>query len=175
MRWLAAAALVALLSGCTVPTDEPTEDPLFGLCPQWTEGPGRHAMDLDLSGGSGNATRDVQLGPANATFGGRPLDLYRVRLDVIAVADGRLELRAFAADGRQLAVRDYRQVSPQLVPVVVFTDGSAAGHEFEVFLSPVGHDDAASPAPVTLRWTTDGNATVAASVSYHYKVCGAEL
>ncbi|MHB1260986.1 MAG: hypothetical protein ACYC2H_04640 [Thermoplasmatota archaeon] len=179
MRWFAAAALAALLSGCTVPTDEPAADPLFGLCPQWAEGPGRQVLDLALPGGSGNATnatatRDVELGPANATLGGRPLDLYRVRLDRLAV-DGRLELRAFAADGRQLAVRDYRQVSPQLVPVVVFTDGSAAGDEFEVFLSPVGHDDAGSPAPVTLRWTADGNATVAATVTYHYKVCGAEL
>lgn len=180
MRWLAAAALVALLSGCTVPTDEEAADPLFGLCPQWTQGPGRQVLDLDLVGGFGNATnststRDVELGPANATLGGRPLDLYRVRLDSLSVADGRLELRAFAADGRQLAVRDYRQSSPQLVPVVVFTDGSAAGHEFEVFLSPVGHDDAGSPAPATLRWTADGNATVAATVTYHYKVCGAEV
>lgn len=176
MRWLAYAALAALLSGCTVPTDEPAEDPLFGLCPQWSDGPGRQVVDLDLRASSGNATstREVVLGPANATFGGRPLDLYRVRIDRLSV-DGRLELRAFAGDGRQLAVRDYRPVSPQLVPVVVLTDGSAAGHEFEVFLSPLGHDDDASPAPAALRWTAEGNATVAATVTYHYKVCGAEV
>jgi hypothetical protein len=59
------------------------------------------------------------------------------------------------------------------VPVVVFTNGSAAGSDFDVFLSPVGHDDAPLPAPVTLRWTqASGNASIAATVTFHYKVCG---
>jgi hypothetical protein len=172
MRWLAAAALAALLSGCTVPTDEEAADPLFGLCPQWAQGPGGMTMDFQVAG---NESRDVEMAGANATDRGHTLDLYRVRLDRLDV-QGRLELRAFAADGHQLAIRDYRQPTAQLVPVVVFTDGSAVAHEFDVFLSTVGHDDPASPAPATLRWTPlDGNASVGASVTYHYKVCGAEL
>lgn len=174
MRWLALAALAALvplLAGCTVPTDEPT-DPLFGLCPQWSQGPDTQALTLSLAG---NDSADRELGPANATHQGRPLDLYRVRLDKLDVAE-RTELRATAADGTRLNIRDYRQTSPQLVPVVVFTDGSAAGQDFDVFLSSVGHSDQASPAPVTLRWSqVGGAATVEASVTFHYKVCGAEL
>jgi hypothetical protein len=187
---LALATSVALLSGCAVPTDEPEADPLFGLCPQWAQGPGEEELDVALSadGGTGNssasgsgasvngsASQDVALASANATHDGRPLDLYRILVDGLDV-DGRLELRAFAADGRQLGIRDYRLTGTQIVPVVAFTDGSGAGHEFDVFLSPVAHDGQPSPAPVTLRWTaTQGSATVEGSVTFHYKVCGAEI
>jgi hypothetical protein len=173
MRWLAAVALAALLSGCTTPTDEPAKDPLFGLCPQWVQGPGSTALTLQLAG---NESADREVGPANSTIDGRPLDLFRIRLDKLTV-DGVLELRAFGADGHQLGIRDYRQTGgQQLVPVVVFRDGAAAGHEFDVFLSPVAHGSVGSPAPVTLRWMpSDGSAMVEASVTYHYKVCGAEL
>lgn len=171
MRWLALAALVPLLSGCAVPTDEEA-DPLFGLCPQWSQGPGSQPVGLRLAG---NESVERELGPANTTHQGRPLDLYRVRLDKLVV-EGRTELRAVAADGTRLNIRDYRQTSGQLVPVVVFTDGSATGKEFDVFLSAVGHGDQASPAPVTLLWNqVGGNATIEASVTYHYKVCGAQL
>lgn len=173
MRIPVVAVLVAaatLLAGCTVPEEGPEQDPLFGLCPQWAQGPGRQALDLDVSG---NAS--TELGPANETHVGHDLDLYRITVDDLEV-DGRLELRARAADGRQLGIRDYRIAgSEQIVPVVAFEDGSAAGHEFDVFLSPVSHAGEASPAPVTLHWTTTGNATVEGLVTFHYKVCGAPV
>ena len=172
MRWLVAAALAVLLAGCTAPTDEPEDDPLFGLCPQWSQGPGSQALSVRLTG---NGSEESRLGEANATAAGKPLDMYRVRLDALAV-DGRTELRAAAADGTRLNIRDYRQTSGQLVPVVVFTDGSAVGHEFDVFLSSVAHGSPAAPAPVTLLWTqASGETTVDATITYHYKVCGAEV
>ena len=173
MRLPVVAALVVaatLLSGCTVPSDEPEQDPLFGLCPQWQQGPGSPAIAVEVAG---NGSESRELGPAEATFGDRPLDLYRVRLGNLTVT-GRLEMRAFAADGRQLAIRDYRiDSTEQLVPVVAFTDGSAAGKEFDVFRSPVTHGSPAAPAPLSLRWTSaSGASTVDAVVTYHYKVCG---
>lgn len=169
---LLAAAAALLLSGCAAPTNKTASSPLLGLCPQWVQGHGGLSIGVHIAG-AGNESHE--LGPADPNFEGRPLDLYRLHVDQLAVA-GRLEMRAFAADGKQLAVRDYRQPSPQLVPVVVFTDGSAAGHEFDVFLSPVSQNGTAAPAPVTLRFTADGNGTsMALSVTYHYKVCGAEV
>jgi hypothetical protein len=170
VRWLAAVVLAVLLSGCTVPEDEAEADPLFGLCPQWEQGPGRVAFEVAVSG---NGSEDRELGPANATWADHPLDLYRIHVGNLSVA-GRLEMRAFAADGRQLGIRDYRIAgSEQIVPVVAFTDGSAAGKEFDVFLSAVTHGSTASPAPVTLRWTpVSGSSSVDAVVTFHYKVCG---
>jgi hypothetical protein len=168
MRRLAALLLlVPLLAGCAAPDDKKA-DPLFGLCPQWAQGPGGFSSGLHLD----NETAQSELGPANETYLGKPLDLYRVKLDRLSV-DGRLELRAMAAGGKQqLAIRDYRQATPQLVPVVVFTDGSAAGREFDVFLSPVLHDAPAAPAPATLAWNATGASDVEVSATYHYKVCG---
>jgi hypothetical protein len=170
---LAAAAVAAFLSGCTVPEQDPEADPLFGLCPQWAQGPGSHALQLQLAG---NGSDSSELGPANDTFDGKPLDLYRLHIDQLAV-EGRTELRALAADGTRLNIRDYRlSASQQLVPVVAFTDGSAAGQDFDVFLSSVAHGSTPSPGPVTLQWTqVAGNTTAAATVTYHYKVCGAEV
>jgi hypothetical protein len=168
MRRLAAALLPALLlAGCAAP-DEEQPDPLFGLCPQWAQGPGGYTAGVNPAA---NRSEERELGPANATHLGKPLDLYRIRLDRLEV-DGRLEMRALAADGRQLAIRDYRQQAPQLVPVVAFLDGSAVGKEFDVFLAPVLHGADPAPAPVTLRWNSTGAATVDLSVTFHYKVCG---
>jgi hypothetical protein len=170
---LAVAALAAFLSGCTVPEEDPEADPLFGLCPQWAQGPGSQPLGLQLAG---NGSQASPLGPANATHDGKPLDLYRLHVDEMSV-QGRTELRALAADGTRLNIRDYRLApSQQLVPVVAFTDGSAAGQDFDVFLSSVAHGSTPAPAPVTLQWTqVGGNTSAAATVSYHYKVCGAEL
>lgn len=169
MRWLSVAALASALAGCTVPSEDGEGDPLFGLCPQWAKGPGSQVLDVQMTA---NESVDFELGPANGTHKERPLDLYRIHVDHLDV-EGRTELRAMAADGTRLNLRDYRLSSPQLVPVVVFTNGSAAGSDFDVFLSPVGHDDAPLPAPVTLHWTqARGNVSLAATVTFHYKVCG---
>jgi len=169
---LLAFATALLLSGCTAPQDKAPASPLLGLCPQWVQGLGGTTIAAHLVG---DANETHELGPADATFQGRPLDLYRLRVDQLAV-QGRLEMRAFAADGKQLAVRDYRQQAPQLVPVVVFTDGTAAGHEFDVFLSPVSQNGTAAPAPVSVRLTSSGNeSTISLSATYHYKVCGADI
>jgi len=163
---------VALLSGCAAPTNGTAAQPLLGLCPQWQQGGGSASIGVNAPA---NGTDEHQLGPADPTFSGKPLDLYRVRVDTLSVPQ-RLEMRAFAADGKQLAIRDYRQATPQLVPVVVFTDGSAAGHEFDVFLSPVTQNGTAAPAPATLRFTSGGAASEAGlTVTYHYKVCGADV
>ena len=172
MRWLAAAALAALLSGCVVPTDDSPADPLFGLCPQWEKGPGAYTLGLQLQG---NESQERELGPAETLLNGKPLDLYRVHLDRLEV-EGRTELRATAADGSRLNLRDYRQTPSQLVPLVVFTDGSAAGHDFDIYLSSVAHGSTGSPAPIRLLWTqVGGETTVDVTATYHYKVCGAQL
>lgn len=170
---LAVAAVAVVLSGCTVPDEDPEADPLFGLCPQWAQGPGSQPLQLQLAG---NGSDSSELGPADPMNGGKPLDLYRLHIDELTV-EGRTELRALAADGTRLNIRDYRlSASQQLVPVVAFTDGSAAGQDFDVFLSSVAHGSTPAPAPVTLQWTqVGGNTTASATVTYHYKVCGAEL
>lgn len=175
----AATVLLLLLAGCAAP-DEDEEDPLFGICPQWLHGPGGQTTGFRLAAnGTGNATdnatvQETELGPAAEEHQGHPLDLYRITLTKLEV-DGRLQLRAFDGDGKQLLVRDYRKETPQQVPVVVFTDGDAVDHEFEVFLGDVTGDDAGSPSPVTLRWTLDGAAAeVGFDATFHYKVCGAK-
>lgn len=168
LRTAAALLLLApLLAGCTAP-EEDKPDPLFGLCPQWTQGPGGYSSGVHATT---NQSMERELGPANGTYLGKPLDLYRVRLDAMSV-EGRLEMRALAGDGKQLAIRDYRQAAPQLVPVVAFTNGTAVGHEFDVFLAPVLQGAPGSPAPVTLRFSAEGESDVEFSATYHYKVCG---
>jgi hypothetical protein len=170
---LALGALLAgstLLAGCTLPgTPTAKQSPLFGLCPQWEQGTSKETLGLHLNGTS-NATRE--LGPADASLHGHPLDLYRIQVKRLVV-DGRLEVRAHAADGKQLGIRDYRAAAPQITPVLVFTDGSASDHEFDVFLSPVAENGTAAPAPVSLQFRFTGtDALVDVDVTYHYKVCG---
>jgi hypothetical protein len=172
MRWTWAVALAAaavVLSGCAATNSTAPQSPLLGLCPQWVQGPGGQTIGASLHG----TNESHELGPANATWQGHALDAYRLQVTKLTVgAGGRLELRVFAADGRQLALRDYRQPSAGLVPVLVFTNGTAVGHEFDAFLSPVTQGGTAAPTPATLRLAADGNATVEVAVTYHYKVCG---
>ncbi len=175
VRILAAASLIALLlAGCAFPGTEPAKekDPLFGLCPQWEQGPGGYSSGAHLTPDARRTSNEIGLAPGE--YQGKPFDLYRINLSTLDV-DGRLELRAFDASGGQLAIRDYRQDEPQLMPVVTFTDGAAKGHEFEVYLSPVTQDKGPShQPPATLQWTLDGEgAEVAFDVTFHYKVCGA--
>lgn len=165
--------LLVLLAGCAQPTDGTTEDPLFGLCPQWAQGHGGQTTSVVLEGEERTASRE--LGPADAQYLNRSLDLYRVRVERLELGDGsRLEMRALAADGMRLSLRDYRQEDVQVVPVVhLGTD--AVGKEFDVFLSPLLEDAPAALAPASLEWTVVGEAPAAfveVTVTYHYKVCG---
>lgn len=170
MRTLAAVALLSLLlAGCTAPSKEKEEDPLFGVCPQWAQGHGGTSGDVHLLD---DGSHGAELGPADATYLGQPLDMFRVHIDDLEL-NGTLELRATAADGTRLTLRDYRLGDTQMVPVVA-VDPSLVGHEVDVFLSPVLHDAPAAPLPVSLNWTLDGaSASVQYAVTYHYKVCGA--
>ena len=171
----AAVLLLLLLAGCALPGAEEAEDepdPLFGLCPQWTQGPGGQTSGFHLGGNQ--TEHPVELGPANEEHEGLPLDLYRITLTNLSV-QGRLELRAFDADGRQAGIRDYRLSAPQISPVAVFTDDGAEGDEVEVYLDPVTGEGSSFRAPVRLQWTIDdgSDAMVTFDVTYHYKVCGA--
>ena len=172
---LGSVLLVSLLAGCTFPgseDDAEEPDPLFGLCPQWLQGPGGQSAGFALGGNE--TERTVELGPAAAEHEGFALDMYRVTLTNLSVS-GRLELRAIDAGGRQASIRDFRQEAPQILPVIVFTDGSAKGNEFEVYLDPVTGEGSSFRAPVSLRWTLEGDgatALVSFDATYHYKVCG---
>ncbi len=169
MRALVPLVAAMLLAGCAAPAKEKEDDPLFGVCPQWAQGPGGVSGQVGLEG---DGSYHVELGPANATYLGRPLDLFRIVVEELD-ANGTLELRASASDGSRLTLRDYRLGDTQMVPVVT-VDPGLVGHEVDVFLSPVLHDAPAAPQPASLNWTLDGgDASVRYSVTYHYKVCGA--
>ena len=170
MRLAVAATVLALLmAGCAAPTDGEEDDPLFGLCPQWAQGPGSEAGEAVLDGDS---TVGRTLGPVNGTYLGRPVDLFRVRIERVEL-NGTLELRATAAGGERLTLRDFRLGDTQMVPVVS-VDPGLQGHDIDVFLSPVLQDAPAAPQPVALNWTLTGSdARVHYSVTYHHKVCGA--
>ena len=171
MRLLLAATLVLLLAGCAAPKDDPA-DPLFGLCPQWTQGPGGQTTGLHLT--PTDPVQERELGPAEATWENHALDLMRVRLTKANVT-GHVELRGFDADDRQLAIRDYRDGDGgQLVPVV-HLDGRDVGKEFDLLLSATTHGSTPGALPVHIGWTLDGqDALIDYDVTFHYKVCGAD-
>lgn len=176
-----------LVAGCAQPGKDAEGDPLFGLCPQWAQGHGGLTSSARLEGtatnaNATNATEETNanpaasatsvLEPADALFLNRPLDLYRVRIEGLDL-NGTLALRAAAADGMRLAIRDYRSMDIPLVPVV-HLDARDVGKEFDVYLSPVLDESPAATAPARLEWTLEGtSAFVNFSVTYHYKVCGA--
>lgn len=169
MRVLPLVAAALLVAGCAAPgEDKKQQDPLFGLCPQWVQAPGGVTGVIEL-GQNGSLARE--LGPANATYLARPLDMFRIVVTKVEV-DGTLELRATAANGDRLSLRDYRLGKSQIVPVATI-DPSAAGQEFDVFLSSVLEDGPTAPTPASLQWQLDGtHASVDYNVTYHYKVCG---
>ena len=165
---VAALALALLLAGCAAPGDDKEEDPLFGVCPQWAQGDGGETGSIDLHA---DATERKELASPAERYLDRPLDVFRIRIDRVDL-DGVLELRAEAADGKRLSLRDYRLEDTQVVPVANIDPG-AVGNEFDVFLSPVLHDAPSAKVPVALNWTLDGaSASVGYNVTYHYKVCG---
>jgi hypothetical protein len=166
---VAAVALALLLAGCAAPGDEKKEDPLFGICPQWAQGHGGETGGFRLTG---DGSERKELGPAEERYLDRPLDMFRVNIVRLEV-DGVLELRAEAADGERLKIRDYRLDKTQIVAVANIGP-DAVGQEFDVFLSPVLDDAPSAQLPATLNWTLDGaSAFVEYNVTYHYKVCGA--
>lgn len=167
MRWLTATMAVFLLAGCTAPPEE-TDTGLVGLCPQWMQAGGEQTGGLRIDG---NGSAERELGPANATHRGMPLDLFRVHIKAFD-GDGLVRMRAVDGDGQRLSIRDYRMDAPQIVPVVLLRN-AAVGHDFDVTLSPVLEDVAAAPLPVKLNLTLEGTtAYIEYTVTYHYKVCG---
>ena len=166
---LAVVLLAFLLAGCAAPGDDKEEDPLLGVCPQWTQGNGGATGGFSQTG---DGSQRKELGPADERYLDRPLDLFRIEIKRLDL-DGVLELRAESADGKRLSLRDYRLDETQMVPVANI-DPDAVGREFDVFLSPVLHDAPSARLPATLNWTLDGtSAFVEYAVTYHYKVCGA--
>lgn len=173
------ALLALLMPGCTEEPED-RDDPLFGLCPQWIQGPGHEAVTVDVDASNGPAeqvVRPVEDGGLRDEHRGRPLDMYRVVLESVEVTDGALELRAYAnqSDERK-AIRDYRVDGAQLQPVVRITSEDA-GREFDVALTSVSQDTVPAPAPLRLSWTFvgGGQGHVVGNVTYHYRVCGADL
>ncbi|HLF16650.1 MAG TPA: hypothetical protein VI796_04375 [Candidatus Thermoplasmatota archaeon] len=185
MRLLLAAALVALsVAGCAA-TDDKAEDPLFGLCPSWIQGPGRANHPLALSGpGSEDwsvqppGTEGQDPGSLAWLHNGDPFDLVRVRVDNLTLFHGSLELRAFVGD-RQPLIRDFREESAQLRPVVVLDGVGDDGQEFDVLLTGISEGEPAAPGPVRLEWRLEPTGTGVATASldalatFHYRVCGA--
>lgn len=170
-----------LLPGCALPGAEETkdEDPLFGLCPQWVQGPGALGGSVVLDATTTTDETRVDLPGSladgfggNGTFRGRSLDVYRVTID--NVSGSAVQLRAFTLDGgRQFAIRDYRAESVQMVPVASIAP-DAAGKEFDIHLTAVSAAEAPDPQPIRLRWSHDaGEAQVWFTVTFLYRVCGA--
>lgn len=164
MRVLALLAVVAVaLSGCTLPEEE-TQDPLFGVCPQWIPGP----WNATVEAGPGEQV----LTPDPLELDGRPVDRYRIRFDAFA-PNGTVQLRAYA-EGRQIGIYDFRAPEVQVLPVLTLDAAEqAVGHEFDVILSDVAHGSEPAPSPLRLEWSGDFAATV--TVTAHYRVCGAPV
>ena len=164
-----------MLAGCVQP-DATEPNPLFGLCPQWTEAPGQQAQSFVLNATTRQASQ--VLAPQSMSIGGRAFDLLRIRIDAFTVTGAPLQVRGYNQTGSLLNWRDFRPEVPDVVPALSFNAGSdPSGHEFEVYLTAVSQDQPPHPGPVELRWTLDGNGTaaVAYTATFHYKVCGAAL
>lgn len=174
--WLVALLLAAPLSGCFGQEEEERPDPLVGWCPQWVQGPLSQPVAGNVTGG----TQTTHLGPqADGAFSpshdGRPLDLYRLRLNV-TVSGGGLRLAAYNADdGTSAILRDTRfEPGQQVQPFARFQE-DASDVVLEALLNPVDRQTDLVSAPLRLEWTAEDNATATWSgdVTFHYRVCGA--
>jgi hypothetical protein len=177
MRFPATIVLVlaASVAGCAEPPEEEGEA-LFGLCPQWVQGPGEQRGTLDVA--PTNAT-PVRLAPQGlqddgtgdgAQFTNRSLDVVRV---VFSNVTGRIEVRAYDTEGRQLGIRALAADGRQIEAVHAI-DADDEGDEFDVHLTPITHDEAPRPGPVRLELRSDTAASAGFVATFHYKVCGAE-
>ena len=155
-------------------SDEPA--PSLGWCPAWIPGPGTAPVSAAVM----NGTSSTQLIPPGAnpevrngtgwTFKGHPFDA--VRLSVQRVK-GTLEMRASMADNGTVppVLRDYRHPGgTQLVPYVRLQEGDSA--EVDVVLGGLLHRDGARPGPLILEWRSPGNASVEATATFLYRICG---
>jgi hypothetical protein len=169
--------VLLLLSGCTAPKEAEPANPLFGFCPQWAQGPGGQTTGLTWT--VNESRQERELATAAETWANHTLDVFRVRIDALNLT-GRLEGRAFSAPGenKQLGIRDYRgNQGPQIVPVVVLS-AADVGKEFDVLRSSIVHGSSPAQLPLRMQWTLDGSAaeaTLEYSVTFNYKVCGAEF
>jgi hypothetical protein len=175
--------LLVLLAGCAEEPEE-EEDPLFGFCPQWLQGPDQDQVTIALNATNLTATtslRPMEGSELRTEYQDRVLDMYRIRLVSASVIDGSVQMRAFSDDeqGAQKAVRDYRIDGPQFFPVVHLTSEDE-GREFDVILTSVSQEQEPAPSALTLAWTFDpigegGSAQIVGNVTYHYRVCGADV
>lgn len=174
-------ALAVLAAGCVGPEPLGPEPNLLGYCPQWVQGPGQHTGNVVVD--ADNLAASVRITPEALRHDGLPLDLYRLRIDALNVTGGQLHLHAYT-EGNQTGGRnwyDYRSAGQpfQSVPFLVFRGtGNETGREFDVVLSPLRHADPQDPLPIQLTWRLQSgdsgpaHASVAFTVTYHYRVCG---
>lgn len=186
MRCVRYAGLVlVLLAGCAAPSTGPT--PSFGYCPDWVQAPGETHLSAAVA--TGTPMANVTLTPPNAsaanrtgpgwTYGGHPLDMYHVRIDSVTSSARSVDLRAHAQDNTTLLLYNRTNASAFYVPLT----GASSGQEYSVRLAPVTQNDAARPGPAVLGFTLtwdhnvtyvqEPRATVAFTLTYWYKVCGA--
>lgn len=179
---VALLALAAVLAaGCIAPQQgAPTSPALLGYCPQWLPGPGQADATHTLDAAAPNATQRVA---GEAERDGRPLDVYRVRVQRLDVEGGHVELRARVegngTPGRN--IYDFRQpAGAKAVPYLVLAGAANDTREYDVLLNPVAQGATLQPAAaVLLDWQFvpdqpgQGHATVGYQVTFLYRVCGA--
>lgn len=176
--WLLVLLLATPLAGCFGEEEEKQEDPLVGWCPQWAAGPQTATVQGNLTNGVQEAYVAPQVDGAFAPeHEGRPLDLYRLRLNV-TVDGGELRLAAYNGDsGTSAILRDTRFAPGQQVQPFARFGENATDVVLEALLNPVDLQEDLASAPLRLEWSVD-NGTAAAwqgTVTFHYRVCGALL
>jgi len=169
---------LVLASGCMAPDDGAPTSRLIEYCPQWLQGPEPHADAVDL-----NATHleDNRTESPALTFDGLPLNKYRVHIDRLDVQGGTVELRAKDANLTQLNWYDHRSTGSN-PPFLDFRGGAnETDYDFDTLLTTVRESDSGGGQPIQLVWKFvpdrpgEGHARVEYTVTYHYRVCGANL
>lgn len=170
-------AMASLLAGCALPGEESTstKPPLFGLCPQWREGPGHYAGSLDFNT---TGVRSYKILPTNLTDGSFSLDLIRSTVDV--QTNGRAQVRAYRLDSNgepsaQLNILDYRSNPPRSLPVIWFEEDTKEAI-LDVYLTSVDAKEAPRPGGIAFEWSFNGTSMQGDfASSFHYRVCGAAV